>query len=160
MWSRHCSVRQRVVGSLFENLYLIIRRNASCVDVHTWSCAVCARDRVSKKWDGAITIKAFETCFLWWLYNSCCTIRTAAVLTSCKTLCRFLTNCCGLYCYHPFTLHRTQSIRNRKWQRRSPGARANWPVDLYKLDQLISSPLFAWLWQNFLCDINGQFGFV
>ena len=57
MWSRHCSVRQRVVGSLFENLYLIIRRNASCVDVHTWSCAVSARDRVSKKWDGAITIK-------------------------------------------------------------------------------------------------------
>ena len=69
-----------------------------------------------------------------------------------------LINCYELHCYHPFTLHRTQSITNRKWQRRSPGARANWPVDLNKLDQLISSPLFAWSWQNLFCGKNWQLG--
>ena len=77
--------------------------------------------------------RTFKTFFLWWMYNSCCTIRKAAVLTLCKTLCKLMTNCCGLHCYHPFTLHGTQSITNRKWQRRSPEARANWPVDLDKL---------------------------
>ena len=65
-----------------------------------------------------------------------------------------------LYCYHPSTLHGTQSITNRKWKKRSPGARANWLVDLNKFDQLTSPPLLAWSWQNFLCDTNGQFGFV
>ena len=44
-----------------------------------------------------------------------------------------------LYCYHPSTLHGTQSITNRKWQSRKPGACANRPVDLNKHDQLISS---------------------
>ena len=102
----------------------------------------------------------FETCFLWCMYNSCGTNRTPAVLTLCQTLCRFMTNCIGLHCYHPFTLHRTRSNTNRKWQRSSPGACASWPVDLNKLDWLISSPLFAWSWLNFLCDPDGQFGFV
>ena len=104
--------------------------------------------------------RTFETCFCWWMYNSCCTIRTTEVLTLCKTLCSFMTYCCGLLCWHPFTLHGTQSITNRKWQRRSPEARANWLVDLNRLDQLISSPVFAWSWRNFLCDTNGQSGCI
>ena len=103
--------------------------------------------------------RTFETCFRWWMYNSCCTIRTTEVLTLCKTPCSFM-NCCGLLCWHPFTLHGTQSITNRKWLWRSPGARANWTVDLYKLDWLISSLLFVWSWRNFLCDTNGQFDFI
>ena len=99
--------------------------------------------------------RTFETCHLWWMYmyNSCCTNRMAADLTLYQTLCRFMTDFWGLHCYHPFILHRTQSITNRNWQRRSPGARA-------KLDQLISSSLSAWSWRKYLCDMIGLFGFV
>ena len=81
--------------------------------------------------------RTFKPCFCWWMYNSYCTIRTTEVLTLCKTLCSFMTDCCELLCWHQFTLHGAQSITNRKWQWRSPGACANWPVDLNKLDHLI-----------------------
>ena len=84
-------------------------------------------------------IPNFWNTFVWWMHKSCCTIRMAAVLTLCKTLlCRLMTSCCWLLCYHPFTLHRTKSNTNRTGSGRL--------VDLNKLDQRIFSPLFAWLW--------------
>ena len=77
--------------------------------------------------------------------NSCCTIWTAAVLMLRKTLCRFMMNCCEQHCDHLFTLHGTQSITNRKLQRRSLEAPVNWPVDLHiNLVSLYYSPPFAW----------------
>ena len=124
------------------------------------SGVVCRQLRKDNSQSALKGFQTFETRFLWRMCNSCCSTGKAAVLTLCKTQCRFMTNCCGLQCYHPFTLHGTQSLTNRKWQWRSPGARANWPVDLNKYDQLTSSPLLAWSWQNILCDTNGQFGFV
>ena len=97
--------------------------------------------------------RTFETCFLWWMYDSCCTIGKAAVLTLGKTLCRFITNCCGLQCYHPFTLHETQSNTNRKWQRRSPGARAYLHLSLLDHDETVTQMWNLgllrknWLWK-------------
>ena len=52
--------------------------------------------------------QTFEISFLWWMYNSSCTIRTAAVKMLWKTLCSFMTLWCGIASNH--LLHKEHKL--------------------------------------------------
>ena len=85
--------------------------------------------------------------------QSCYAVRNLTGVTLCEIL-RSIVWHTGMACIANTHSH----IRNRNWQRRSLGARVNRSVDLNKLDQFISSPLFAWSWQNLFCGNNWQLG--